>query len=192
MGDDIGSGLLSMAVCFDFRSTNVAQLSNCNLFFYRFWCHHPLIIQLRPTCYINCIQNWVFSPLLVVSLSGWASSVINVYLQIRFRIMLFVTWFIQKYNVARSNLIKKSDWKICLHCIIDYCMKLIQLCNRQKCLRISEKMPTHHWKAVFICVTEKMFTYEVSYSKVVQKCKLCCGVLITRVNWEHIFAQIQL
>jgi hypothetical protein len=28
MGDDIGSGLLSMAVCFDFRSTNLVQLSN--------------------------------------------------------------------------------------------------------------------------------------------------------------------
>ena len=27
MGDDISSGLSSMAVCFDFRSTNVAQLS---------------------------------------------------------------------------------------------------------------------------------------------------------------------
>ena len=26
MGDDIGSGQLSMAVCFDFRSTNVMQL----------------------------------------------------------------------------------------------------------------------------------------------------------------------
>ena len=29
MGDDIGSGLSSMAVCFDFRGTNVVQLSNC-------------------------------------------------------------------------------------------------------------------------------------------------------------------
>ena len=28
MGDDIDSGLLSMSVCFDFRSTNVLQLSN--------------------------------------------------------------------------------------------------------------------------------------------------------------------
>ena len=28
MGDDIGLGLLSMAVCFDFRSTNLVQLSN--------------------------------------------------------------------------------------------------------------------------------------------------------------------
>ena len=28
MGDDIGLGLLSMAICFDFRSTNVVQLSN--------------------------------------------------------------------------------------------------------------------------------------------------------------------
>ena len=26
MGDDIGLGLLSMAVCFDFRSTNIVQL----------------------------------------------------------------------------------------------------------------------------------------------------------------------
>ena len=30
MGDDIGSDLLSMAVCFDFRSANVVQLSNRN------------------------------------------------------------------------------------------------------------------------------------------------------------------
>ena len=30
MGDDIGSGLSSMDICFDFRSTNVVQLSNRN------------------------------------------------------------------------------------------------------------------------------------------------------------------
>ena len=30
MGDDIGSGLSSMSVCFDFRSTNIVQLSNRN------------------------------------------------------------------------------------------------------------------------------------------------------------------
>ena len=46
MGDDIGSGLWSMAVCFDFYSTNVVQLSNRNPFFYRFWGHHPLITRL--------------------------------------------------------------------------------------------------------------------------------------------------
>ena len=47
MGDDICFGLSSMAICFDFRSTNVVQLSNWNPYFYRFWCHHPLITQLR-------------------------------------------------------------------------------------------------------------------------------------------------
>ena len=47
MGDDIGLDLLSMAVCFDFRSTNVVQLSNRNPYFYRFQCHNPLITQLR-------------------------------------------------------------------------------------------------------------------------------------------------
>ena len=31
MGDDIGSGLLSTAVCFDFRSTNLVQLTNPEL-----------------------------------------------------------------------------------------------------------------------------------------------------------------
>jgi hypothetical protein len=36
MGDDIGLGLSSMAICFDFRSTNVVQLSNRNPYFYRF------------------------------------------------------------------------------------------------------------------------------------------------------------
>ena len=30
MGDDMGSGLLSMAICFNFCSTNVLQLSNRN------------------------------------------------------------------------------------------------------------------------------------------------------------------
>ena len=47
MGDDLGLGLLFMGVCFDFRSTNVVQLSNQNLYFYRFGCHHPLITQLN-------------------------------------------------------------------------------------------------------------------------------------------------
>ena len=48
MGDVIGSGLLSMAVCFDFLSTNVVQLSNWNPYFYWFRCRHPLITQLTP------------------------------------------------------------------------------------------------------------------------------------------------
>ena len=41
MGDDIGSGLSSMAICFGFRSTNVVQLSIRNPLFYRFQCHYP-------------------------------------------------------------------------------------------------------------------------------------------------------
>jgi len=45
MGDDNGLGLLPMAVCFDFHSTNVVQLSNQNPYFYRFQCHHPIITQ---------------------------------------------------------------------------------------------------------------------------------------------------
>ena len=50
--DDIGSGLWSMAVCFDFPSTNVVQLSNQNTYFYRLQCHHPLITQLTLNmCY---------------------------------------------------------------------------------------------------------------------------------------------
>ena len=53
MGDDIGSGLSSMSVCFDFRSTNIVQLSNRNLYFYRFQCHHPLITQLNFRCLRN-------------------------------------------------------------------------------------------------------------------------------------------
>ena len=46
MGDDISSSLSSMAICFDFCSTNVVKLSNWNPYFYRFWCHLPLITQL--------------------------------------------------------------------------------------------------------------------------------------------------
>ena len=43
MGDDIGSGLSSMFVYFDFCSTNVVKLSNRKPCFYRFQYHHPLI-----------------------------------------------------------------------------------------------------------------------------------------------------
>ena len=46
MVDDIGSGLSSMVICFDFRSTNVVQLSKQNPYLYRFQCHHPLLTQL--------------------------------------------------------------------------------------------------------------------------------------------------
>ena len=46
LGDENSSGLSSMVVCFDFRSTNLVQLSNCSPYFYQFRCHHPLIIQL--------------------------------------------------------------------------------------------------------------------------------------------------
>ena len=45
MDDDIGLDLLSIAVCFDFCSTNIVQLSNQNLYFYPFGCHHSLINQ---------------------------------------------------------------------------------------------------------------------------------------------------
>ena len=47
MGDDIGLGLSSMVICFDFRSTNVVQLSNRNPHFYWFRSYHPLITQLK-------------------------------------------------------------------------------------------------------------------------------------------------
>ena len=40
MGDEIGSGLMSMAICFDFRSTNVSIAAQ-----YWFQCNHPLIAQ---------------------------------------------------------------------------------------------------------------------------------------------------
>ena len=52
MSNDIGLGLLSMAVCFDFRSTNVVQLSNRNQYFYQFWCNHPLLTQLISNPFI--------------------------------------------------------------------------------------------------------------------------------------------
>jgi hypothetical protein len=47
MGDDISWGLSSVAICFDFRSTNIVQLSNQNPHLYWFPCHHPLITQLN-------------------------------------------------------------------------------------------------------------------------------------------------
>ena len=54
MGDDMGSGLSSMAVCFDFRSTNIVQLIYRNPYFYWFRCHHPLITQLSPHLIQKC------------------------------------------------------------------------------------------------------------------------------------------
>ena len=44
MSDDICSGLLSLSVCFDFRSTSIVQLSNQNLYFHQ--CHDLLMTQL--------------------------------------------------------------------------------------------------------------------------------------------------
>ena len=51
MGNGIGLGLLSMSVCFDFRSTKVGssvigtgRIEGSLLpYFYRSWCHYPLI-----------------------------------------------------------------------------------------------------------------------------------------------------
>ena len=57
MDNDIGSDLLSMAVCFDFCSTNVVQLSYRNPYFYQFRCHHPLITQLRENRKDNKKKN---------------------------------------------------------------------------------------------------------------------------------------
>ena len=57
MGDDIGSGLSSTAVCFDFHSTNAEQLSNWNLYFYWFPCHHPFCNSAK-----HCQSKaWFFS-----------------------------------------------------------------------------------------------------------------------------------
>jgi len=66
MGDDIGSDLSSMAVCFDFRSTNVVQLSNRNPYFYRFRCHHPLITQLSSNNCKNKNKKHLFEPIQVI------------------------------------------------------------------------------------------------------------------------------
>ena len=46
MGDGIGLHLSTMAVCFDFRSINIVQLSNQNPYFHRFQCHHPPYIKV--------------------------------------------------------------------------------------------------------------------------------------------------
>ena len=51
----MGSGLLSMAICFNFLSTNIVQLSNRNLYFYLFQYHHPLITQLI----LNLGPGWI-------------------------------------------------------------------------------------------------------------------------------------
>ena len=57
MGDDIGSDLLTMAICYG-CSTNVVQLSNQNPYFYWFGCHHPLITQLvLNSFYLQCVNG---------------------------------------------------------------------------------------------------------------------------------------
>ena len=65
MGDDIGSGLSSMAVCFDFRSTNVVQLSNRNPYFYRFRCHLSNINKLSSNLSTIYINKKLFRPEMV-------------------------------------------------------------------------------------------------------------------------------
>jgi len=45
MGDDIGLGLSSMAVCFDFCSTHAVQLSNWNPYFYWFQLITKLLVD---------------------------------------------------------------------------------------------------------------------------------------------------
>ena len=69
MGDDISSGLSSMAVCFDFRSTNVVQLSNGNPYFYQFRCHHPLITQLNMGDICKICEKMTDSSQLILSLT---------------------------------------------------------------------------------------------------------------------------
>ena len=66
MGYDIGLGLLSMAVCFDFRSTNVVQLNNRNPYFYRFRCHHPLIIHFNLNVKHICNSIYKLKPYLIM------------------------------------------------------------------------------------------------------------------------------
>ena len=66
MGDDIGLGLSSMAVCFDFRSTNVVQLNIWNPYFYQFGCHHPLIIQLNLNVKRICNSIYKLKPYLIM------------------------------------------------------------------------------------------------------------------------------
>ena len=50
MGDDFGSGLSSMSICFDFRSTNVVQLRNRNPYFYR------LVLMSSPITFYHLIN----------------------------------------------------------------------------------------------------------------------------------------
>ena len=57
MGDDISLCMLSIADWYDFCSTNVVQLSNRNLYFYWFQCHHPLINQLNSNQNIPIIDK---------------------------------------------------------------------------------------------------------------------------------------
>ena len=71
MGDDIGSGLLSMDVCFDFCSSNIVQLSNLNLYFYLFRCHHPLITQLNKTLWTDQNKLKTFVKFQALHFKNW-------------------------------------------------------------------------------------------------------------------------
>ena len=76
----------SMAVCFDFCSTNVVQLSNRNLYFYWFWCHHPLITQLN-------FEHYFF----FISLERLLPNLKNIIM-----IKLFDRWEFQKITLGNS------------------------------------------------------------------------------------------
>ena len=71
MGDDIGSGLSSMAVCFDFRSTNVVQLSNRNPYLMSSPINNPAYLnQLHPK-FLKAKINLM--KLFKISLEGYTS-----------------------------------------------------------------------------------------------------------------------
>ena len=55
-----------MAVCFDFRLTNVVQLRNRNPYFYRFRCHQPLL----PSLHLSIGSGSVFSGIRRIWKSG--------------------------------------------------------------------------------------------------------------------------
>ena len=68
MGDDIGLGLSSMAICFDFCSSNIVQHSNQNPYFYRFQYYHPLMTQFTLSKRLTAHNNW--SETLLCTLHG--------------------------------------------------------------------------------------------------------------------------
>ena len=108
MGDDMGSGLLSMAVCFDFHSTNIVQLSNWDLCW--FWCHHPFFPGQKDLCQKNANMTQTLSwKMQIIRLISWLKWLFNVWFRMATS-HIGKTWNIH-FSLVRKTCVRLLTWR---------------------------------------------------------------------------------